>query len=108
MKRTCEIKVRFTKNELQELDKKVKKTGLSREGYVRLILQNKIPVALPPADYFDLAREVRALGNNINQIAQRAHSLGFIDAPKYRTDAEKIFALADKMTTVCLPQNGND
>ena len=53
----------MTKDELQALDKKVKRTGMSREGYVRTLCNNKTPVELPPADYHALVREVRMLGN---------------------------------------------
>ncbi|MCL2343065.1 MAG: hypothetical protein FWC62_04085 [Firmicutes bacterium] len=49
--RNLEIKVRFTRDELQALDKKVKKTGMSREGYVRTLCTGKTPVELPPAGH---------------------------------------------------------
>jgi len=32
---------------------------------------------------------MRAIGNNLNQIARKAHSLNFIDEPLYRKEAEK-------------------
>ena len=108
MKRTCEIKVRFYKRELQELDKKVRKTGMSREGYIRSIAENMRPVEIPPAPYYDLLRELRAVGNNMNQLAYKAHSLGFVDAPMYRKHADVMIALADKMTAVCLPVQSDE
>ncbi|MGL4668668.1 MAG: plasmid mobilization protein [Saezia sp.] len=40
--------VRMTKEELASLDKKVKKTGMSREGYIRTLCNNKTPVEIPP------------------------------------------------------------
>jgi hypothetical protein len=101
--RTLEIKVRFIRDELQSLDKKVKKTGLSREGYVRTLCNNKTPVELPPADYFALIREVRALGNNLHQIAYKANSQGLLDTPMFKRHADNITAVADKLTAVCLP-----
>ena len=104
MKRNCEIKTRFSKDELQALDKKVKKTGMSREGYARCILNDKTPVEIPPAPYYDLLREVRALGNNMHQIAYKANALNLLDAPMYRHKADMITALADKLTAVCLPR----
>ena len=39
--------------------------------------------------YFCLEQEMRAIGNNLNQIARKAHSLNFIDEPLYRKEAEK-------------------
>ncbi len=100
--------IRMTKDELQTLDKKVKKTGLSREGYVRTLCNNKTPVELPPADYHALIREVRVLGNNLHQIAYKANSMGLLDAPEYKRHADHITAVADKLTTVCLPRADGD
>ncbi len=103
--RNLEIKVRFTRDELQTLDKKVKRTGMSREGYVRTICRDKTPVELPPTDYYALVREVRMLGNNLHQIAAKANALNLLDAPMYRAYANDITALADKLTIVCLPRD---
>lgn len=102
--RTLEIKVRFTHNELSSLNKKVKRTGMSREGYVRALCNNKTPVELPPADYHALIREVRALGNNLHQIAYKANSQGLLDTPLFKRHADNITAVADKLTSVCLPR----
>ena len=96
--------VRMTKEELASLDKKVKKTGMSREGYVRTLCNNKSPVEIPPADYYALVREVRALGNNLHQIAHKANALGLLDVLEFRRHAEHITAVADKLTAVCLPR----
>jgi len=65
----------------------------------------KPPVEIPPLLYFDLIREIRAVGNNLNQIAYKANSLGFIDAPSYRKNADAVITLADKLTAVCLPRS---
>jgi len=45
--RNLEIKVRFNRDELQALDKKVKRTGMSREGYIRTLVSGKTPAELP-------------------------------------------------------------
>lgn len=104
MNRKQSFIVRMTKEELASLDKKVKKTGMSREGYVRTLCNNKTPVEIPPADYYALVREVRALGNNLHQIAHKANALGLLDVPEFRRHAEHITAVADKLTAVCLPR----
>lgn len=103
--RNLEIKVRFDHDELQTLDKKVKRTGLSREGYIRNLCNEKTPVALPPADYHALVREVRVLGNNLHQIAAKANALNLLDTPMYKRYADDITALADKLTMICLPRD---
>lgn len=104
MRRMKEIKVRLNKNELQELDEKVKSTGMSREGYVRAVLARKTPVQIPPAPYYDLMREVHALGNSMNQLAFRANTFGTLDAQTYQRNAKKVIELADRLALVCLPR----
>lgn len=103
--RTLEIKVRFSRDELQTLDKKVKRTGMSREHYVRTLCNDRTPVELPPADYYALVREVRALGNNLHQIAAKANAQGLLDTPMFKRHADTITAVADKLTMVCLPRD---
>lgn len=104
MKRNQEIKVRFNKRELQDLDKKVKKTGLSREGYIRTVLAGKTPVEIPPAPYYELAREVHALGNAMNQLAYRANVFGMIDVQTYQRNASRVIELGDRLALICLPR----
>lgn len=56
----------------EELNQKLyerMKTGLSREAYIRTVLAGKVPVEIPPAPYYELMREVHALGNSMNQLA---------------------------------------
>lgn len=94
----------MTKEELNSLDKKVKQTGMQREGYICTLCNNKTPVAIPPTDYFALVREVRAIGNTLYEIYYKASALGVLDEAEYRRHAEHITAVADKLTAVCLPR----
>jgi len=105
MIRNCEFKIRMTRDELATLDKKVRKTSMSREGYARTVLNGKTPVQLPTADYYALIREVRALGNIMYQIAYKVNTTGLCDALMYKQNAALVTALADKLTTVCLPRS---
>ena len=68
MKRTLEMKIRFTKAELDALTKKARKAGLSREGFSRRILNGAVVKESPPADVPTLIREVRYVGYNIDQL----------------------------------------
>jgi len=42
-----------------------------------------IPTDLPSPDYYKMMNELRAIGNNMNQIAQKAHVLNVIDSKRY-------------------------
>ena len=88
LKRTLEMKIRFHKHELDALSKKARKSGLSREGYCRRVLNGSEVKAAPPADVPVLIREVRRVGYNIDQILKIANSQGLLDVPKLRAALE--------------------
>jgi len=82
-KRNIEIKLRLDKKEAEALNKRVKKSGLSRESYLRHIINGLVPTDTPPPDYFSMMRELHGIGNNLNQIAQKAHVLNVMDVQRY-------------------------
>lgn len=75
-------------NELELFKKKIAKTGLSREAYIRKIIRDITPKELPNADFNAVLYQLRMIGNNIHQIAVKANTLQFIDAPEYRKNYE--------------------
>lgn len=87
-KRNCRVEIYFTKGELDSLTKKVRKSGLSREGYCRRVLNESEVKSAPPADVPALIREVRRVGYNIDQILKIANSQGLLDVPKLRAALE--------------------
>ena len=88
LRRTLEMKIRFTRGELDDLTKKSRKAGLSREGYCRRILNGAEVKEAPSADVPLLIREVRRVGYNIDQILKRANSIGLLDVPQLRKALE--------------------
>lgn len=104
MNRNSSFLIRLSREEIQRLDKKVKKTGMSREAYTRCVLNGYAPVELPPADYYNLIREVRAVGNNMHQIAYKANSMYLLDAPMYKQKADKVTKMCDNLMAVCIPR----
>ena len=74
------MKIRFTKCELDALTKKVRKSGLSREGFSRRILNGTVVKENPPADVPMLIREVRRVGYNIDQLLMIARSKNWLSA----------------------------
>ena len=74
------MKIRFTKCELDALTKKARKSGLSREGFSRHILNGAVVKENPPADVPVLIREVRRVGYNIDQLLMIAHSKNWLSA----------------------------
>lgn len=74
-KRNIAIMFRLNRKEAEALDKKVKKSGLNREAYLRQVITGIVPRDAPPPDYYSMMRELHKVGNNLNQIAQKAHVL---------------------------------
>lgn len=88
--RNIRIHIYLNNNEFANLMAKVKKSGMSREQYLRLIISGLIPREAPPADYYKLICDVRKVGSNINQLLKVANSSGLLDVPKIRSTLESI------------------
>lgn len=104
-KRTIEIKCRLNRREADLLNKRVRKSGLSRESYLRHLLNGLMPTDAPSPDYHSMMRELRAIGTNLNQIAQKAHILNVVDVKRYDdTVALLNKAVVDITNAVMLPR----
>ena len=84
LKRNTAMLLRFTKAEMDTLTKKARKSGRSREGYCRTILNGSTVKETPHADFYGLMREVKRVGSNIDQILKVANTKGFLDVPALR------------------------
>lgn len=67
-KRTIEIKVRLNRKEADALEKKVRKSQLSREAYLRHLIHGVVPREAPPPDYYAMMRELYRVGNALEQL----------------------------------------
>lgn len=75
--------MRLNDDELEKLNVAVLKAGLSREAYLRKLIAGQQPKELPPPDFRPMMRQLYYCGNNLNQIARKAHALNMIDAQRY-------------------------
>lgn len=104
-KRNIHIQFWLNKKEFEDFDKKVKRSGLSREAYLRTLISGLVPRDAPPPDYYSMMRELYRIGNNLNQIAQKAHSLNFIDSRRYHEGLREFEQAVKKIIeAVVLPQ----
>lgn len=85
-KRTNQIIIRLTDDELAALNEQVKRTNLSREQYCRDALKGVSIREKPPVDLPKLILEDLRVGNNINQLATIANAQGLLDAPQLREE----------------------
>jgi hypothetical protein len=103
--RNIQIIFRVNKAEHQHLFNLIKKSGLTQEAYLRHLINGLVPNDAPPPDYFAMMKQLYGIGNNLNQISSKAHSLGFIDVQRFDS-AVKEFEQAVKTITeaVILPR----
>ena len=81
-KRNNSINVRLNDTELEKLNENVLKSGLPREAFIRNVLNGVEIYPAPPVDFFNLIREIRRVGNNINQLVHYANGNGFVESKK--------------------------
>lgn len=79
MRRTKEIKVRMTEEEFDRVTALAQATVLSREAFIREALRGTTIRASPPAEYVEILREMRRMGNNVHQLLIKARTLEFVD-----------------------------
>ena len=84
LKRTQEIKIRFTEAELADINEKAKTAGLSRESYCRNDLRGATVKQAPSPDIPILIRDIRRVGSNVDQLLKIANATHLLDAPQMR------------------------
>ena len=88
-KRNIDKRVWLSRAEAQDLHKKAKKACMSEAGLIRLLIKGYEPREKPDEQFYDVMRELSAIGNNINQLSVKANTLGFVDAPMLQREAER-------------------
>jgi len=63
--------------------KRVSKSGLCREEYMRQSSLNVPIKEMPQLEFNDILKNLRQINNSLNQIAMKANASGFIDARSY-------------------------
>lgn len=89
-RRAIRIQVWVNNDENIRLQTNAKKTGLSREAYIRALINGYVPKSLPPPDYYAMMRQLHAIGNNLNQLAVKAHTTGHLEQAAFQEEAERL------------------
>ena len=89
MKRRVKKQFWLSPQDARELKRKAKLCGITETAVIRILLHGYEPKEKPDARFYEAMRQLSAIGNNINQLAVQAHSLGFVDAPKLQKEAER-------------------
>ena len=78
MKHTIQKHFRFSKEDAENLKIKSQKACLSESQLIRLLIRG-----------YEAMRQLSGIANNINQLAAKAHSLGFVDAQKLKDEVDR-------------------
>ena len=104
-KRNIQVIIRLDEKEYEQLNKRVKKSGMSREVYLRHLIKNLVPADAPPPDYFAMMKELYQIGTSLKQIAQKAHMLNVVDTePYFENVAALNKAIIEITNAVMLPR----
>lgn len=74
--RSIQVLFRVTPSEYKAIKKNTEKSGLSLSEYIRRSVLGEKIVSAPPADFILLIREVKKVGNNLNQVTQKLNTQG--------------------------------
>lgn len=99
--------VRFTEDDLADLDNQVRRVGASSRGaYIRSLIKGVHPVELPPADYVALIDELAKLRCSIDTMAARAadNKASALSPVEYYTLSSLTALTLQKIRLAALPQ----
>lgn len=96
-RRPIQVKAYFNEKEYRNLCELSEKTKLAKGQLIRYLVQGYIPPVPPPVDYKKLIRELRMLGNNINQILVIARSNGILNTVELQKHLTELDEIEDEM-----------
>ena len=96
-KRNRTIKKQFWFNEEERdlLKKKAMDSGMNESEYIRKVVLGYKLKERPDDRFYDVMKTLRNTSNNLNQIATKAHALGFIDELAYKQEVEQLDKFID-------------
>lgn len=96
-KRTNDIHLFLSDEELSVLNDFSVKTKKSKSEVLRFLLNTAILVEAPSIDYRKWIRELRMIGNNINQVLVIAKSNGIFNSSELKKHLNELDAIEDGM-----------
>jgi hypothetical protein len=73
------------------------RTGIPKTEIIRRAWKNLHVAEMPSGDFLMMARELRKIGTNLNQLAKIANVRGNIDAPKLRATLDDVIDIDRKI-----------
>ena len=102
--RNNKLQVWLSDHEMYLLKRKSENCKMTCSSFIRSIINDYEPREVPPLDYYKVMAELRAIGNNLNQIAHRANVTNVVDAEHYEENADALTKITDELMSVFLPK----
>lgn len=104
--RNIPVRVWLSEKENEELERKARIAGLPKSSVIRILLKGYEPREQPDERFYETMRQFYAIGNNLNQLARKANTLGWVDSKaladlserlaKFQLEIEQAFLLPAK------------
>ena len=88
-KRIIRKQVRLTSEEANIFTQKAKKANMSEAQFMRNLINTSVIKEKPDDRFYEVMKEMRKIGNNLNQIARRTNTYGYVDNSFYKQEADK-------------------
>ena len=104
--RDIDFHVYLNKDENQILENLCSSLRVNRSLLIRALILGKRLVEAPPVDYTVLIREMRAVGNNLNQLTAKANTICFIICDECRVVLNDVRTLEANNSKYFNPDKG--
>lgn len=102
--RAIKFQLWLSDEEIARLTRNANRVKMTKSAYIRNLIKGYEPQEVPPLEYYRVLGDLRRIGNNLNQIAQRANLHGGIDRDGYQENHARILNLADELARAFLPK----
>ena len=96
-RRKYPVQVYLDESEYGKLKEWSEASKRTMSDYIRELILDCRPVEFPPIEYQTVLRELRKIGINLNQLAGKAHTLGFLDEREYRQEADRLWRVVSEL-----------
>ena len=87
----------FNEEEVKILKNKALLCGLNESEFIRKMLLDYKLKEKPDEKFYDYIKLLRSIANNINQIAYKANSFGYIDTLRYDSEITKVLNFIEEL-----------
>jgi len=95
--KTRHFDMRMSEANFVELEKQSVRTGIPKAEIIRRAWKHLHVAEMPSRDFLSMARELRKIGTNLNQLAEVANVRGNIDTTKVRAALDDVIDIDSKI-----------